>query len=52
MEFNGNPQVYYYVIMSLSLQAGIVFAEKWHSDFPALKSGYVDDIIAEGPADA
>ena len=52
MEFNGNPQVYYYVIMSLSLQAGIVFAEKWHSDFSALKSGYVDDIIADCPADA
>ena len=52
MQFSGNPQVYYYAIMSLSLQAGMVFAEKWHSNFSALKSGYVDEIIAEGPADA
>ena len=52
MQFRENVQAYYYVIMSLSLQAGIVFAEKWHSDFAALKSGYVDQIIDEGPADA
>ena len=52
MQFGGNPQMYYYVIMSLSLQAGMVFAEKWHSNFPALKSGYVEQIIQEGPADA
>ena len=52
MQFGGDANLYYYVIMSLSLQAGIVFAEKWHSDFPTLKSGYVDKIITEGPADA
>lgn len=52
MQFGGNAQLYYYAIMSLSLQAGIVFAEKWHSNFSALKSGYVDQIIQEGPADA
>ena len=52
MQFGNDPHLYYYAIMSLSLQAGIVFAGKWHSDFPALKSGYVDKIIAEGPADA
>lgn len=52
MQFSNNPQVYYYAIMSLSLQAGIVFAEKWHSNLSALKAGYVDEIIAEGPADA
>lgn len=52
MQFGDNPQLYYYVIMSLSLQAGIVFAEKWHSDYSALKSGYANQIIEEGPADA
>ena len=52
MQFSDDAQLYYYAIMSLSLQAGIVFAEKWHSDFSALKSGYVDRIIQEGPADA
>jgi hypothetical protein len=51
MEFGNNPQQYYFVIMALSLQAGIVFADKWHSDFSALKNGYVDQIIEEGPAD-
>ena len=52
MQFSGNPQMYYYAIMSLSLQAGIVFAVKWHDNFSALKAGYVDQIIEEGPADA
>ena len=52
MEFGNNPPMYYYAIMSLSLQAGMVFADKWHSDFSALKSEYVDQIIVEGPADA
>ena len=51
MEFGENPQLYYYVIMSLSLQAGIVFAFEWHADYDALKSGYVDQIIEEGPAE-
>lgn len=51
MQFSGNPQIYYYAIMSLSLQAGVVFAVKWHEDFSALKAGYVDQIIEEGPAD-
>lgn len=50
-EFGNNPNQYYFVIMSLSLQAGIVFADKWHSNFSALKNGYVDQIIDEGPAD-
>ena len=52
MEFGDNPQMYYYAIMSLSLQAGMVFADKWHLDYAALKRGYVDRIIDEGPADA
>ena len=52
MQFGSNPQMYYYVIMSLSLQAGMVFSVKWHENYAALKNGYVDEIIAEGPADA
>lgn len=52
MEFGKNPQQYYLVIMALSLQSGIVFANKWHLNYSALKSGYVDQIIEEGPADA
>ena len=52
MECGSNAQMYYYVIMSLSLQAGIVYAAKWHSNYSALKAGYDDRIIREGPADA
>lgn len=52
MQFGSNPQTYYYVIMSLSLQAGIVFGDKWHVNYSALKNGFVDEIIEEGPADA
>ena len=51
MQFSSDPQTYYYLIMSLSLQAGIVFAAKWHEDFDELKNGYVEQIIEEGPAD-
>jgi len=39
MQFGNNPQTYYYVIMSLSLQAGIVFAKKWHENYNELKNG-------------
>ena len=46
MEFGKNPTQYYYVIMSLSLQTGICFGEKWHKNFEGLKTGYVDEIIA------
>ncbi len=52
MQFDNNPQMFYYVIMSLSLQAGMVFGAKWHEDFAALNDEYVDRIIREGPADA
>ena len=50
--FQDEPQMYYYAVMSLSLQAGIVFADKWHADPAALQNGYADQIIGEGPADA
>lgn len=51
VEFGQNPTQYYYAIMSLSLQAGICFGEKWHTALSELKNGYVDRIIEEGPAD-
>ena len=51
-QFGGNPSVYYYVIMSLSIQAGIVFAAKWHDNASALTKGYVERIIREGPAES
>lgn len=50
MQFGSNPQMYYYAIMSLSIDAGIAFATRWHEDYSSLNS-YVDQIIAEGPAD-
>ncbi len=49
MEFDSDPQMFHYVIMSLSLQAGIVFGAKWHEDFAALNDAYVDRIIRDGP---
>lgn len=49
-EFEDNPTVLYYVIMSLAIESGIVFANKWHEDFPHLKS-YAIEIITNGPAD-
>ena len=49
-EFGSNPQLYYYAIMSLSLQAGMVIAEKWDST-SVVDEAYVERIIKEGPAD-
>lgn len=51
MQYGSNPQTYYYVIMSLSLQAGMVFAVKWHRNFSGLTESFVDEIIEDGPAD-
>ena len=49
-EFGEQPHMFYYVIMSLLIQAGMVYAVKWHENFSGL-SDYVDRIIDEGPAD-
>lgn len=50
MEFKDNPYVYYYAIMSLALQTGIVYAAKWHENFPEMQ-GYSKRIEKRGPAD-
>lgn len=49
-EFGKNPQMYYYAIMTLSLQAGIDFATKWHENFSELNF-YANRILQVGPAD-
>ena len=41
---------YYYLIMSLSIEAGLVYAAKWHEDVAGLPA-YVNKIIEVGPAD-
>jgi len=50
-EVGGNVTQYYYLICSLSFMTGVAYAEKWHSNFAALKAGFVDQVIADGPAD-
>lgn len=50
-EFGNNPNLYYYIIMSLCIQSGIVLGEKWHLDFKNLDDNYLKNIISEGPAD-
>lgn len=51
MEFGGNPTQYYYFICSLSIMTGVVYAEKWHSNYAELKSGFAEQIIEDGPPD-
>lgn len=51
MEFQNNPSQYYYAINTLCFMAGIVFADKWHRNYPALQTGFVDEVIRNGPAD-
>ena len=49
-QFGDNAQLYYYAIMSLVIDAGIVYATCWHENFSGLNN-YVERIISEGPAD-
>ena len=44
-----NPQMWYYAIMTLAIQAGMVLADKWHSNFSGLDSQFIDQIIENGP---
>ena len=50
MQFGNNAQMYYYAIMSLTIDAGIAYAARWHEQFSTLNS-YVEEIIEVGPAD-
>lgn len=50
MQSGGNPQAYYYLIMALSIDAGMCYATRWHEQFSTLNQ-YVNQIIEEGPAD-
>lgn len=47
---NGNAMTYYYLMMSLSIQSGLVFADTWHKDFYSLDECEAE-IIIDGPAD-
>ena len=51
MEFGNNPQQYYYVLNTMSFMSGIVYAAVWHEDYNQLKSGFADQVIADGPPD-
>ena len=42
--------MFYYAVMSMSLQAGLVLAEQWRRDFSHI-SDRVEEIITQGPAD-
>lgn len=51
-EFSDRPQTYYYVIMSLCLQAGAVYARQWHVDAHEFDYRYfVERVIECGPAE-
>ncbi len=49
-EFKNDPKKYYYAIMSLSVETGMVLADRWHSYFSSLAE-YVKHIEKTGPAD-
>ena len=48
--FANDPEQYYLFIMAMSIDAGIIYATKWHKDYQSLDS-YVEDILERGPAD-
>ena len=45
-EVGGNVTQYYYLICSLSFMTGVAYAEKWHSNFSALKNGTLESVKA------
>ena len=51
MEMGDNVAQYYYFICLLSYMTGVVYADKWHTDYNGLKTGFADQIIEEGPSD-
>lgn len=50
MQFGNDAQTYYFFIMAMSIDAGMLFATKWHEDDGGLED-YVEEIIDIGPAD-
>ena len=44
------PRDVHYAAMVMSLQAGLVIADKWQVDPDVFRTGYVDRLITEGPA--
>ena len=49
-QFANRPQVYYYLILSMAIRTGMVFAQMWHMDYERFKDKLADLVIAEGPA--
>lgn len=50
MQYGNNAQQYYYLILALSIDAGMCLATRWHENFQSLNQ-YVEEIIENGPAD-
>ena len=49
-EFAKDAEKYYYFIMAMAIDAGIVIASKWEKDFDGLGK-YVNEMLEAGPAD-
>lgn len=50
MQFGDNAELYYYLIFALTVEAGMIYANKWYEDYSTLDE-YVKKIISAGPAD-
>ena len=49
--YGDDPVQWYYAIVGLSIQAGIVFGYQWHVDYSGLNEAYISSIIDNGPAE-
>lgn len=49
-ELGDNPTMYYYVINSFCMQAGIIYADQWHENYKHLDEK-VEETLRIGPAD-
>ena len=50
-QYGDEPTQYYFVIMSLCLQAGMVLARNWSEDASSVDSRYVSYLMSAGPSD-
>ena len=50
-QYGADPAQYYFVIMTLCLQAGMVLARTWNEDSSSVDSRYVDYLLSAGPSD-
>ena len=51
LTYGSKPDLYNYVIMSMSIQTGIVLGCKWHENYEELSDSFISGLVREGPVE-